>query len=220
MREQMGSEGNRNESHPEILKERTDRIGKPIHQLTMQKTLHEQSKHRAEVIREDLKQHPLEGPEALSLEQRALDQRIRALRVERDRDSGFWARFIPARQRRIEGLQREIEETTRERDRIVQRIEALLPAPLPSRRTKTERRESAREIIKNTVITAFAGRQDYRAGIPRRNVLREDRARLVRERETLRFWHWGRKQEIDENLQRIDREMSYYVNSESPDINA
>ncbi len=172
---------------------------------------------RAESVRGGLR-----GPESVSAQpavlvaQRdALNAQLRDLRLERKNADGIFVRFSKAGRDRLAALDRAISETRSQRDEAESQIEAMLPAEKQVT-THAGRVQTAREKI-GEVLAAIAPRKEegHRAHeVAPREQLRADREALSSELLTLRFWQFLRKQEIVQEMKRIDLAMSRIINAE------
>ena len=93
------------------------------------------------------------------------------------------------------------------------RMEEMLP---PEARTVTrgDRIRAAQEKIVEVVGSAMVGKHDRLANVPRRDVLRSNRAKLEVELSSLNFWQFGRKRDVVSAMKTIDHEMAGIINAE------
>lgn len=177
---------------------------------------------KADAARAESVKGGLRGPESLMAQpailvaQRdALNTQLRDLRLERKSADGLFVRFSKAGRDRLATLDRAISDTRSQRDEVEAEIEAMLPAEKQVT-THAERVRTARERI-GEVLAVIAPRKEEghrtREATPREQ-LRADREALSVELSTLRFWQFMRKQEIVQDMKRIDLEMSRIINAE------
>ena len=149
----------------------------------------------------------------LSVALEDFNNRIRELRLERKNADTWAAKIFPAARARLANLDTSIELLKTQRDEIDMRMEEMLP---PEARTVTrgDRIRAAQEKIVEVVGSAMVGKHDRLANVPRRDVLRSNRAKLEVELSSLNFWQFGRKRDVVSAMKTIDHEMAGIINAE------
>lgn len=184
-------------------------------------TFRSRDRMKAEEVRSRLTKDGLRGPESLSAQpavlaasRDALNVQLRDLRLARKSADGIFARFSKPGRDRLATLDREIEETRKQRDEIELSIEELLPKEARSG-SRAGRIRAAQEKIGEAlgmIAPRKEGTERYE-GTPKQE-LRARREALAFELETLKFWQFVRKQEIVKEMKAIDHSMARIINAE------
>lgn len=176
------------------------------------------TKAKVDAVKMNLRGPEVNAPQALTLQRDALNMQLRDLRVNLRNSDTFFARFTQAGREKIASLNKAINETVVQRNEIEATMEGMLPKMAPSGVARDTSRgaivSEARQKIGDVLASALAGKQDRRANIPRKDALRADRIKLNEELTALRFWQFGRKQEIAAKIREIDQEMSGIIKAE------
>ena len=154
-----------------------------------------------------------ETPQILTLERDWLNIQLRDLRISLKNADTFFAKWTQAGRDTLTSLQREIDETRAERDLLDAKMEAMLPAQAKSV-PRADVIAAVGQKIGDIRASVIAEQRELRSSIPRKDVLRADRIKLSGELVELRFWQFGRKQEIATKIREIDQEMSGIIRAE------
>ncbi len=155
-----------------------------------------------------------EQPAVLTAMRDALNAQLRELRLTRKNADGFVARLSKAGRERLATLDREIEEARIQRDRVESQIESMLPNAARSG-SRAGRIRAAQEKIGSVLSAAMSQEERVeRAVATPKEKLRARREELAFELETLKFWQFGRKQEIVKEMKAIDHDMARMINAE------
>lgn len=141
------------------------------------------------------------------------NSRIRELRLERKNADTWAARIFPAARARLANLDTSIGLLKAQRDETEMRMEELLP-PEARSVTRGDRIRAAQDKIAETIELAMAGKREHLADVPRRDVLRSNRAKLEAELLSLNIWQFGRRREIVNAMKAVDHEMAGIINAE------
>ncbi len=155
----------------------------------------------------------LESPQALTLQRDALNMQLRDLRIKLKNADTFFAQWTKAGRDTLTSVQKAIDETRDQRDALDAQMEEMLPAQAKSV-ARADVVSEARQKIGDVLAPALAGQRDRKADIPRKDALSAERTNLSNELSTLKFWQFGRKQEVTAAIKEIDREMSGILNKE------
>lgn len=142
-----------------------------------------------------------------------LNSRLRELRLERKNADTWAAKIFPAARARLANLDASIDMLKTQRDENEMRMEEMLP-PEARSVTRGDRIRAAQDKIVEVVGSAMAGKRERLANVPRRDVLRSNRAKLEAELSSLNFWQFGRKRKVVNEMKVIDHEMAGIINAE------